>query len=693
MSFVKEIEFAGRKISLEFQKYAKQANGSVLVSCQGTQVLVTVCAADKVKEGQDFFPLTVDYFEKFYSAGRIPGGFFKRESKPSERETLIARVIDRPLRPCFPSDYKCDTFITATVVSFDPKVHPAPLSVLGASVALMISDIPFSGPVAAIRLGLKDGQFIIDPKEDEMDGMDLDLNLAAKPGAILMVEAGANFLTEEKMLEAINYGYEAMIPLFELQQQIQKEIGVEKRVIEPHKLEEEKIQKLESFYPQIVDIYKAHYPKKERNDRFQKLFDSIVEELNPEEDTDTTLLITDKVEELKSRCMRAMILEDKVRIDGRGLEEIRPISCETKILRNVHGSALFTRGETQSLSVATLGSGEDEQKLDSVLSADGSKRFMLHYNFPPYAVGEARPHKATGRREIGHGHLAERAISRTIPKKEDFDYTIRLVSEILESNGSSSMATVCAGTMALLDAGVPLTDMVAGIAMGLVKGESNYAVLSDILGDEDHLGDMDFKVCGNEKGITALQMDIKVDGLSSDILRSALEQARRGRIFILGKLKEAIDKPAELSASAPRIFKYKIKPEKIKDLIGPGGKNIKKITTDSQTKIDISDDGSLSIMAYSQENADKALALIKEYAEDPQVGEIYCGIIKKLVDFGAFVEFRPGIEGLCHVSQLDVGRVENVFDSFKEGEEIMVKLIDIDKTGRYKLSRKEALVK
>lgn len=693
MSIVKDVEVGGKKISFEFQKFAKQTNGSVMVTCGGTQVLVTVCASDEPKEGQDFFPLTVDYIEKFYAAGKIPGGFLKRESKPTDRETLTARVIDRPLRPSFPEGYLAETYITCFVISYDGENTPAPLALIGASTALMISDIPFNGPVAALRIGLdNNGNFICDP--DENNPGDLDLNLAGNPEAILMVEAGANFLSEEKMIEAIEFGHKAMKPIFDMQLSIQKEIGLPKREIAPAAKDESLRSEIESsIKDQILDAF-AIKEKISRGKALKALTKKVVEQYNPDGDANRKVMLLEMIDEFKSKLMRRMILDDGKRIDGRGLSDIRPITCEVGVLKRPHGSALFTRGETQALGVVTLGAGDDAQRMDSIFVDDERKRFMLHYNFPPLSVGEARPLRAPGRREIGHGALAERALQAVVPDEESFGYTIRLVSEVLESNGSSSMATVCAGTLAMLHAGVPLKSPVAGIAMGLILEDSNsYAVLSDILGDEDHLGDMDFKVCGNTDGITALQMDIKVSGLSTEILRKALAQAKTGRQHILKHIEDTISSPADLSEHAPRIFQISIKPDKIRDLIGPGGKMIKKITAETGVKIDINDDGIVNIVSPDTTSAEAAKKMIRDCTTDPEIGEVYLGTIKRVVDFGCFIEIKPGVEGLCHISQLEDRRITDIYADFKEGQEVMVKVLEIDNTGRIKLSRREAMDK
>jgi polyribonucleotide nucleotidyltransferase len=690
MSLIKEAKVGDKTICFEFQKFAKQANGSVMVSCGDTQVLVTVCASETPKEGQDFFPLSVDYIEKFYAAGRIPGGFVKRETKPSEAEVLTARVIDRPLRPSFPEEFLCETQVVCTVMSVDPLHHPAPLALVGASTALMISDIPFNGPVASVRVGKKDGQLVIDPVLGE-EG-DLDLNIAANPDAVLMVEAAANFLSEDEMIEAITFAHDAMKPLFDMQLEVQKEIGKPKRELSGHSLADtvySEVEHLASHAREALQIRE----KQARVKGLKALKEKIITELNPDGDSARARALAAAYEKLIYVSMRQMILDDRKRIDGRSFTDIRQITCETKLLRRTHGSALFTRGETQALATVTLGSADDEQRMDSILQANTKKSFMLHYNFPPYSVGEAKPLRAPGRREVGHGALAYKALEAILPESNKFNYTIRLVSEVLESNGSSSMATVCAGTMALLDAGVPIKQPVAGIAMGLVMEGDKYAVLSDILGDEDHLGDMDFKVTGGEEGITALQMDIKISGLNKKILAEALAQAKEGRQYILKKLVATINEPAELSQFAPQIFEIKIKEDKIRDLIGPGGKTIKKLVADLQVKIDISDNGIVNIMAPDGASAERAKQAIRAITADPEVGAIYLGTIKKVVDFGAFVELRPGLEGLLHISQLENRKVDRVTDIVNEGEQVLVKVIDVDRQGKIKLSRKDALGK
>jgi polyribonucleotide nucleotidyltransferase len=690
MSLIKEVVVGDKTLRFEFNKFAKQANGSLMVSCGDTQVLVTVCAADEAKEGQEFFPLTVDYLEKYYAAGRIPGGFVKRETKPSERETLLSRVIDRPLRPCFPEGYMAETQVVCTVVSLDPAHHPGSLALIGASTALMISDIPFNGPVASLRIGSKDGKFFIDPREDSPG--DLDLNIAANPDAVLMVEANANFFSEEQMLDAIDFARETMKPLFAMQLEVQREIGKPKRAVkEP--LDAGLYAEVESFGKDKMNQALTIKEKKARGKAVKALGKEIHAAMNGGNDSAKGKALALCIENLNYHAMRSMVLDQKVRVDGRAFDVVRPIVCEVGVLKRSHGSALFQRGETQSLASVTLGSQDDEQRTDTIMTFNATKRFMLHYNFPPYSVGEARPLRGPGRREVGHGYLAEKSLSRVLPPADKFNYTIRLVSEILESNGSSSMASVCAGTMALLSAGVPIIEPVAGIAMGLIKEGDKYAILTDILGDEDHLGDMDFKVTGSARGITALQMDIKIGGLPRQIMAEALQQALRGRQHILQKLTDAISVPSELSEYAPRIFQIKIKEDKIRDLIGPGGKTIKRIVAETGVKIDVDDAGVVNIMAPDSRKAEQAKKLVRSVTADPEIGAIYLGKVKRIMDFGAFIEIRPGLEGLLHISQLEDRRIEKVTDVVKEGEEVLVKVLDVDRQGKIKLSRKEALGK
>ncbi len=684
-SIKREVSIQGRLITFELNKYAKQANGSVFISSGGTQLLVTVCADKEAKENIDFFPLGVDYIEKSYAVGRIPGGYIKREGKPSDLAALTARVIDRPLRPCFPKNYRNETVVTVTVLSYEHGYSPAPLALLGASTALMISDIPFNGPVAGLRIGQENGQFVVDPLEGK--DLELDLIVACKQDAILMVEAGANFFSEDQMIEAISFGQESMQPLLDIQRELQKEFGKEKMSLTIREIDSELTDTVkEILASQLPHAYSLK--KLEKGKALKELEDQIIEKLSEKFSKDE---INKAIEKSKARFLRTNLTQKGIRIDGRKPKEIRPISCEVGILNKAHGSALFTRGETQSLAVITLASSEDQQRSETLWDLDMRERFMLHYNFPPFCVGEARMQKSPGRREIGHGNLAQRALARVIPPLKDFGYTIRAVAETLESNGSSSMASVCSGTMGMLNAGIPLIAPVSGIAMGLIKEDDQYVILSDIQGDEDHLGDMDFKVCGTAEGITALQMDIKIDGITKEIMKEALEQAKEGRQYILEKMIATISEPAKLNDLAPRIFKVKIKQEKIKDLIGPGGKTIKKATSETGARIDIEDSGIINIIAPDALSAQAAKSFIRLATTTPQVGDVVLGKAIRIMDFGVFIEIKPGVEGLCHISQLDEKRVETISDVVKVGEDVLVKIVDVDKQGRIKLSRKDAL--
>ena len=691
MSFVREVEIAGRVIKFEFEKFAKQANGSVMVSSGGTQVLVTVCAAKEPSPTADFFPLCVEYIEKAYAAGRIPGGYNKREGRPSDSATLMARTIDRPLRPSFPKEYKNETIVTATILSYEHGHNPSSLALIGASTALMISEIPFNGPTAALKIGLKNGEYIIDPIEGTEESLDLDLNIACQENAVLMVEAGASFLTEDQMIDAIEYAHKAMKPLFDMQREVQKEIGKEKWELPESKIPQDLIDSVKDNYFDDIKTAFAIPQKVIRSNSLRVLEKKVLSGLNPEKTSGLNASIKEALEKVKSDYVRNLILTEKKRIDNRDLNEIRSINCEINVLKNPHGSSLFTRGETQVLASTTLASTDDKQRSESLWNTDIKERFMLHYNFPPFSVGEARMQRSPGRREIGHGTLAKKALTPVIPKESDFSYAIRLVGETLESNGSSSMATVCAGTMSMLNAGIPLSHPVAGVAMGLIKEGDKYAILSDILGDEDHLGDMDFKVCGTEDGITALQMDIKISGITKEILKEALLQAKEGRLHILGKMNEVAPLPEKVSRLAPRIFKVKISPDKIRDLIGPSGKNIKNITLESGAKVDVDDSGVISIIAPDITSAQTAKSLIRSYTTPLKVGDICLGTVVRILDFGAFIQIKPGTEGLCHISQIAKERVDNIEKILKPEDEVLVKVIDIDKQGRIKLSRKEAI--
>jgi polyribonucleotide nucleotidyltransferase len=687
----KEVVFGGKTLSFETGRFAKQADGAVMVRYADTMVLAAVVSAKEPKEGQDFFPLQVEYREKMGAAGKIPGGFFKREGKPSEKEVLSSRLIDRPIRPMFSKEYKNETQILVTVYSSDKEHDSDVLGACAASASLMISNIPFDGPIAEVRVGRVDGQFVFNPTYSELEKSDMDVTVAGTLDSIAMVEGEANEISEEDMLNALRFGHEAVKKLCQAQIELAAEIKNEKRsipVVEiPEGLKEE-IKKLAEA--RLSELSKTVLAKEERSKLTDALYDEVqkaLAEKYPEKED----LIHDLLHDIERNAMRSTILTEGKRLDGRTLTQIRPITSEVGLLPRTHGSALFTRGETQSLTTATLGTKMDEQILDGLLP-ETNKRFMLHYNFPPFCVGEVGRVGNVGRREIGHGNLAERALKILIPAETDFPYTIRVVSDILESNGSSSMATVCAGSLALFDAGVPMARPVAGIAMGLVKEGDKFAVLSDILGNEDHLGDMDFKVAGTKQGITAFQMDIKVKGISFEILEKALEQAKDGRFHILGKMAETIDTPrSDLSQYAPRLQTIKVPVDMIGAIIGPGGKNIRALVKESGAEINIDDDGTVTIAAVEKTSSDIAMRRIQEMTEMPEIGKVYNATVKKITDFGAFVEIIPGKEGLIHVSQLDVNRVENVDDFLKLGDKIDVKLMHIDADGKMSLSHKALL--
>lgn len=684
-------ELSGRVLTIEAGKVAKQAGGAVTVSYGDTVVLVTAVGSDLAREGIDFLPLTVDYHEMLYAAGRIPGSFFRREiGRPSEKETLTSRLIDRPLRPLFPKGYRYETQIIATVLSVDQENEPDILALIGASAALEMSGIPFAGPIAGVRVGRINGQLVLNPTSAQLADSDINIVVAGSKDAIVMVEGGGQIVPEEVMMEAIFFAHEGLQPILQLQAELREAVGKPKRVV-PEVVEDEA---LKARVMEIAgdDLLRAITigAKMERGERLRAIEQRVVSALLPDHEGREGE-IKKLFYALEKETVRAMIVKEKRRIDGRGFKDIRPISCEVGVLPRTHGSALFTRGETQIMAVTTLGTSEDEQRIES-LNGTTFRRFMLHYNFPPFCVGEVRMMRGPGRRDIGHGALAERAITVVLPTQEEFPYTIRLVSDVLESNGSSSMATICGGSLSLMDAGVPIKTMVAGIAMGLIKEGEEIIVLTDILGDEDHLGDMDFKVAGTDQGITALQMDIKIKGLTREIMKTALEQAREARLFILGKMCEVIRQPREaLSIYAPKIVTIHINQDKIRDIIGPGGKVIRQITGETGAKIEVEDDGSVRIISPNDEVLERALAWIKDIVREPEVGELYLGKVKKIMDFGAFVEILPGLDGLVHISQLDTQRVNKVTDILHEGDEVMVKVIEIDNQGKVKLSRKAAL--
>ena len=683
-------ELGGRPLTIETGKIAKQANGSVLIRYGETAVVVAVTGTDTPREGVDFFPLTVDFEEKMYAVGKIPGGFLRREGRPPETAILTSRLIDRPIRPMFPDGYHNDVQIVATAVSVDPDNAPDIPAMIGASCALSISDIPFEGPIAGVRVGRVDGKFIINPTLEQAAVSEMNVAVAGTKEAILMVEAGAKEVSEQVMLDAILFGHEEIKKLVAFQEQIQAEVGKPKMEFTPY-VPPEALSKeiMEYGEPKIHDAL-MDPDKLHRDKMVSETKEAILEhfvELYPESEID----IAHIVQKLVKKVFRHIITHDKIRPDGRALDEVRPISCEVGLLARPHGCSLFTRGQTQVLNCLALAPLREAQTLDG-LGTELTKRYIHHYNFPPYSVGETKPLRSPGRREIGHGALAERALLPVIPSEEEFPYTIRLVSEVLESNGSSSMASTCASTLSLMDAGVPIKAPVSGVAMGLVKEGDDITILTDIQGLEDANGDMDFKVAGTEKGITAIQMDIKIDGINRQIFEQALEQARKGRAYILGKMLECIPAPRpSLKEHAPKITTLKINPDKIKDVIGPGGKVIKKITEESGAKIDIEEDGTVYVAAADQASANKAIEAINAITAEPEIGKIYTGKVTRLMNFGAFVEFMPGREGLVHISQLAKERVEKVEDVVNVGDEIVVKLVEIDAKGRMTLSRKAAL--
>jgi polyribonucleotide nucleotidyltransferase len=677
-------------MKMETGRMAKQANGSVLVTYGDTVVLVAATAAKGSGTGADFFPLSVFYVEKAYAAGRIPGGFLKREARLSDSETLISRIIDRPLRPAFEDHYLAETMIAATVLSHD-LIHPSDVAAMnGASAALAISDIPFHNPLGGVRVGRIDGKFVTNPSPEELEVSELNIFMAASKDAILMVEGESSGVSESVMLDALWYGQEAVLPIIEMQEELMQSVGKTKRTVAVPPVDAELKAKIEAIAPKRLRDALSIKDKIERYERLDTLRDEVCNEvLGDSPDTDSAKELGQIFADIKKDEMRARLIKDQIRIDGRKPTEIRPITCETKVLPRTHGSALFTRGETQALAVTTLGAREDEKMIDS-LDGISFKRFMLHYNFPSFCVGETRPPRGPGRREIGHGTLAERGLTPVMPTKAEFPYTIRLVSEVLESNGSSSMATVCAGSLAMMDAGVPLKEATAGIAMGLISDGKNNVILSDILGDEDHLGDMDFKVIGTANGITALQMDIKIKGLGREVVEQALMQAREGRMHILGKMAEALkESRGGLSTYAPRFITHKISQDKIGTVIGPGGKMIKSIVEKTGVKINIDDDGIVSIMSRDHQAVDDALEIVKNLTRTIEIGETYTGPVKKVMDFGAFVEVFPGTEGLVHISNLAEGRVEKVTDVCKEGDIVTVKATGVDRRGKIQLSIKD----
>ncbi len=686
-----EARIGDKTVKLMSGKIAKQASGAVVAQLGETMVLCTVVADSKGREGLDFLPLSVEYQEKIYAAGRIPGNYFRREvGRPSEKEILTCRLIDRPIRPLFPEGFNCETQVICTVISMDKENDPDILAMVGTSAALTISDIPFDGPLGAVRVARVDGELIANPSIAQVKEADINIVLAGSRTGVTMVEAGARMVSEQDMLEAIEFGHKAIQPLIDIQDQLAAALGKKKREIVPVQRDEALYALLEEKAASRISDTLQVPDKMERRAAMSQLKARIIEELG-EEYADRKGEIESLWEKLTKKVSRKIILEKGHRIDGRAFDQIRPIACEVGLLPRTHGSALFTRGETQVLGVVTLGSGGDEQRVET-LSGDSTKPFMLHYNFPPFSVGEVKRVGSPGRREIGHGALASRAIEAILPDKTEFDYTVRIVSEVTESNGSSSMGTVCAGALALMDGGVPIKGPVSGIAMGLVKEGDQIVILSDILGDEDHTGDMDFKVAGTREGVTALQMDIKIKELSKDIMTRALEQARVGRIHILDRMLAALDSTRpEISVYAPKAYSVTINKDKIRDIIGPGGKVIRQIQADTNTTIEVNDDGLVKIHASSQEEGEAAVRIVRDIGTDPEPGTIYEGVVSKTTDFGAFVTIKPGTDGLVHISELANYRVKKVNDIVKEGDTIRVKVLEVTRDGKIRLSYKAVL--
>ncbi len=688
----RQVTIGPHTLSIETGRLAKQANGSVLVRLGDSIVLVTACASPTAREGIDFLPLTVDYREYTYASGRIPGGFFKREGKPAEKEVLTSRVIDRPIRPLFPSGWRHETQIIALVLSADAENDTDVLALTGASAALAISEIPFEKTIAGVRVGLVDGAYIINPTYEERRRSRLDLVVAGSRDGIVMVEAGAREVSEEEVVQALDAAHAGIRRIVDTIDDLAKEVGKKKLTVQKREIGHDFYREVEEKV--LVPLSEAMRirGKLENYDRVDELLEELIASL-PEGEVERRLVAKQIFKELKEKVLRDEVLERGVRLDGRAFDEVRPIWSEVGVLPRTHGSAVFTRGETQALVTTTLGTAEDQQKIEMV---DGEtwKRFMLHYNFPPFSVGEVAFLRGPGRREVGHGALAERALTPVVPTEEQFPYTVRIVSDILESNGSSSMASVCGGSLAMMDAGIPLRAPVAGIAMGLIMNETNgkYAVLSDIAGAEDHYGDMDFKVAGTTDGITALQMDIKVTGVTAEVMRKALHQARDGRLHILKKMAETLAAPRQtISTFAPRIISIRIPVDKIRDVIGPGGKMIRSIIDRTGVKIDVEDDGRVNVASADEQSAQKAITIIQELTATPELNKTYLGKVQRITDFGAFVEIMPGTDGLLHVSEIANHRVKDVRDELKEGEQLLVKVINIDPTGKIRLSRKALL--
>lgn len=683
-------DIGGLEFSIEMGKIAKQADGAAYVCYGDTVVLVTACAMRQAKEGQDFFPLTVDYRENTYAAGKIPGGFFKREGRPTEKEILTSRLIDRPMRPLFPEGFNCETQIVAMVLSADKENDPDIMSITGASAATYCSPIPFYNPIGAVRVGLMDGQFVVNPPISKLKESSLNLTVAGTEDAIVMVEAGANEISEEQMVEALDFAHGIIRKLIVMQKDLYRQIQPVKREFAKQELDAAEVQRIENEFGRKISEALHIKGKLESNAQLDAVKNEIVNSV-PEEEKERRDQADKIFHHLMEKIFRKEILEEKRRPDGREFNEIRPISAEVSLLPRTHGSALFTRGETQALVTATLGTADDEQRMDT-LEGESFKRFMLHYNFPPFSVGEVKFLRGPGRREIGHGALAERSIFPVMPTEEAFPYTVRVVSDIMESNGSSSMATVCGGVLALMDAGVPIKAPVAGVAMGLVKEGDRYAILTDIAGAEDHYGDMDFKVAGTEKGITGLQMDIKISGLDKSIMAEALAQAKEGRLHILRKMMECLESSRpEISPYAPRIITIQIPKDKIGGVIGTGGKVIRGIIEQTGVKIDIEDDGKVNIASTDTDSAQRAIRMIEDLVMEAEVGKTYLGTVTRLVDFGAFVEIFPGTEGLLHISEVADFRVQDINSELKVGDQIPVKVISIEPPNKIRLSRKAVL--
>ena len=683
------VKIGGKTLSIETGRMAKQADGAVVVRLEDTMVLVTAVSDSDVRD-VPFLPLTVDYTEKMYAGGRIPGSYFRREGRPTSHEVLTCRIIDRPIRPLFPKGWRNESQVIAQVISHD-KINPSDiLALTGASAALTISNIPWAGPLAGIRVGRVDGELIAFPNEEQMKASDMTITVAVSNDALVMVEGECKFVSEADLVEGLMFAQEQAKPILDLQEKLRAAVGKDKRPKPEIKLDEELVNRLiEMGQDRLVEAV-AVREKLARYDAISDVKHALRDELG-EEYADRKGDVSSAFDEMKRRYVRNMVINDAIRLDGRKMDEVRRITCEVGLLPMVHGSALFTRGETQALATATVATHRLDQRMES-LFGDYFKGFLMHYNFPPFSTGEAKRYGSPGRREIGHGNLAERGLQNVLPSQEDFPYALRIVSEILESNGSSSMASVCGGSLALMDAGVPTKAAVAGIAMGLIQEGDKYAVLSDILGDEDHLGDMDFKVTGTREGITAIQMDIKLEGLPREVLATALEQAKAGRLHILNEMAKTIEAPrAELAATAPRIVTVKVKPDRIRDIIGPGGKTIRAIQDQSGADVDVSDDGTVLVAAADGVSAKKATDLIEGLTAEAEMGAIYRGKVRRVTDFGAFIEVLPGTDGLCHISELDHGRVATVEDVCREGDEVIVKVINIDRDGKIRLSRREAL--